>query len=139
MTISSSANLFSFCLQSFSASGSFPISWLFASDDQSIGTSASPSFLAMNIQDCFPLGLTSLISLKSKECSNAKVQEPSPAPQFESNSSALSFLYGPTITSIHDYWEHQSFDNMNRVSEVKSLLFNMLSRFVTGFLPRSIF
>ena len=42
--------------------------------------SSKASFLAMNIQDCFPLGLTSLISLKSKECSNAKVQEPSPAP-----------------------------------------------------------
>ena len=52
---------FSSCPQSFSASGSFPMSWLFASDDQSIGASAS--VLPMNIQDWFPLALTSLISL----------------------------------------------------------------------------
>ena len=60
---------FSFCLQSFRASGSFPMSWLFTSGDQSIGTSASATVLPMNIQDSFPLGLTSLISLQSKELS----------------------------------------------------------------------
>ena len=56
----------SFCLQSFSASGSFPKSWLFASDSQGIGTSASALVLLMNIQGCFSLGLTGLISLHSK-------------------------------------------------------------------------
>ena len=68
LTISSSVVPFS-CLQSFPASGSFPISWLFVSGGQSTGTSASASVLVMNIQGWFPLGLTSLISLQSKELS----------------------------------------------------------------------
>ena len=54
------------CLQSFPASGSFQMSWLFASGGQSIGASASTSVLPMNIQNWFPLGLTGLISLLSK-------------------------------------------------------------------------
>ena len=57
---------FSSSLQSFPASGTFPMSWLFASGGQSIGASASASVLPMNIQDWFPLGLTDLISLLSK-------------------------------------------------------------------------
>ena len=61
-TNSSFAAPFSFCLQSFPASGSFPMSQLFASGGQSIGTSASAS----NIQGWFPLGLTAWISLQSK-------------------------------------------------------------------------
>ena len=65
-TISSSVVPFSSCLQSFPASGSFPVSQLFTSGGQSIGASASASVLSMNIQDLFPLGLTSLISLQSK-------------------------------------------------------------------------
>ena len=55
-----------FCLQSFPASGSFPMSQLFASSSQSIGASALTSVLPMNIQGWFPLELTCLISLKSK-------------------------------------------------------------------------
>ena len=58
---------FSFCLQSFPSSGSFPISQLFTSGGQIIGASAS--VLPINIQCQFPLGLTSLISLQSKEFS----------------------------------------------------------------------
>ena len=65
-TISSSAALFSFCLQSSPASGSFPVSQFFASGGQSIGASASASILPMNIKGWFPLGLTGLISLLSK-------------------------------------------------------------------------
>ena len=65
-TVSSSVIPFSSCLQSFPASGCFPISQFFASGGQSIGASASASVLPMNIQDCFPLGLTGLISLQSK-------------------------------------------------------------------------
>ena len=57
---------FSSYLQSLPASGSFPRSQFFASDGQSIGASASPSVLPMNIQDWFPLGLISLITLQSK-------------------------------------------------------------------------
>ena len=67
LTISSSAAPSSFGLQSFPASGSFPMSWLFTSGGQSIGASASASVLPMNIQDCFPLGLTGFIFLLSKE------------------------------------------------------------------------
>ena len=63
-TISSSVIPFSFCLQSFPASGSFPMSQLFASGGQSIGASPSALVLPMNIQDWFPLGLTGLISLQ---------------------------------------------------------------------------
>ena len=65
-TISSFVIPFSSCLQSFPASGSFPMSQLFASGDQSIGASASASVLPVNIQGLFPLGLTGLISLLSK-------------------------------------------------------------------------
>ena len=68
-TISSSVVPFSSCFQSFPASGSFPMSQLFASGDQSIRASALASVLPMNIQDWFPLGLTGLISLLSKSLS----------------------------------------------------------------------
>ena len=65
-TISSSVVPLSSCLQSFPASESLPMSQFFRSGGQSIGASASASVLPMNIQDLFPLGLTSLISLQSK-------------------------------------------------------------------------
>ena len=65
-TISSSVIPFSCCLQSVPASGSFPVSQLFPSGDQSIAASASASVLLTNIQGWFPLGLTGWISLQSK-------------------------------------------------------------------------
>ena len=65
-TISSSVVPFSSCLQSFPASGSFLMSWLFESSGPTIGASASASVLPMNIQGWFPLGLTGLIFLLSK-------------------------------------------------------------------------
>ena len=65
-TISSSVIPFSSCLQSFPASGSFPVSQLFASGGQNIGVSASASVLPMNTQDWSPLGWTGWISLQSK-------------------------------------------------------------------------
>ena len=68
-TISASVIPFSSHLQSFPASGSFPISQLFASGSQNIGISASASVLPMNIQGWFPLGLTGWITVKSKELS----------------------------------------------------------------------
>ena len=87
---------FSSCPQSFTASGSSPVSWVFTSGGQNIGVSASAWVIPMNIQDWFPLGLTVLISLLSK----GLLQDP----QFECiNSSALSFLYGPTLIYIHAY------------------------------------
>ena len=78
-TISSSVVLFSSCLQSFPASGSFQMSQLFASGGQSIGVSASTSVLSMNIRDWFPLWWTGWISLPSKGLSgiffNTRVQK----------------------------------------------------------------
>ena len=65
-TISSSVVPFSSCLQSFPASGSFPVSQVFASRGQSVEASASALVLPMNIQDWFPLGWTGWISLQSK-------------------------------------------------------------------------
>ena len=65
-TISSSVIPFSSCLQSFPASGAFPISQFFTSGGQSIGVSALTSVLPMNTQAWFPLGWTGLISLQSK-------------------------------------------------------------------------
>ena len=103
-TILSSVSPFSSCLQSFLASGNFPMSWLFALGGQRIG--ASTSILPMNIQDWFPLGLAGLVSLLSKRLTRVFS-----APQFDSiNSSALSLLYGSTLTSVHNYWKIHSFD-----------------------------
>ena len=65
-TISSSVILFSFCLQSFPASGSFPKSQLFASGGQSTGVSASALVLPVNTQDWSPLEWTGWISLQFK-------------------------------------------------------------------------
>ena len=66
-TISSSAVLFSFCLQAFPASGSFQMSQLFTSGGQSIAVSASTSVLPRNTQDWSPLGWTGWIALQTKE------------------------------------------------------------------------
>ena len=101
--ISSSVIPFSSCPQSLPTSGSFPMSQLFAWGGQSIGVSASASALPVNTQVWSPLGWTGWISLQSKESS--------PTPQFKSiNSSALSFLHSPTLTSIHDHWKNHSLD-----------------------------
>ena len=98
-TISSSVIPFSSCLQSFPATVCFQMSQFFSSGGQSIGVSASASVLPKNTQDWSPLEWTGWIS-----CSPRDSQEYSPTPQFKSiNSLALSFLYGPTLTSIHNY------------------------------------
>ena len=104
--ISSSVFPFSSCPQSLPASESFPISQLFAWGGQSIGVSASTSVLPMNTQDWSPLEWTGWISFQSKRLSrvfsNTTVQK--------LPSSALSFPYSPTLTSIHDYWKNHSLD-----------------------------
>ena len=107
-TTSSSVNPFSSCLQFFPASGSFPVSQLLGSGGHSMGASASASVLPMNIQGWFPLGLTGLISLLSKGLWRIFIQHHSSK---ASNFSALSLLYGPTLTSIHDYWKNHSFES----------------------------
>ena len=102
--ISSSVVPFSSCPQSLPASGCFPMSQLFASGGQSIGVSASASVLLMNTQDWSPLGRTGWISLLSKGLSrvfsNTTVL----------NSSALSLLHTPALTSIHDHRKNHSLD-----------------------------
>ena len=109
----------------------FPVNQLFTSDGQSIGVSASALVLPMNIQDWFPLKWTAWVSSLSKGLSRVFANTRFPK---SINSSALSFLYSPILTSIHDYWENHSFDF---VGKEMSLLFNMLSRLVITFLPRS--
>ena len=104
--ISSYVISFSSWLQSFPESGSFPMSQFFSSRGQSFGVSASPSVLPVNIQDLFLLRWTGWISLLSKGLSRS-----SPTAQFKNiNSLVLSFLYGPTLTYIHDYWKNHSLD-----------------------------
>ena len=121
-----------FDLQSFPASGSFPVNQLFSSDGQSIGASASTSVLPMNSQGWFPLGLTDLLSLLPKDS-----QQSSPAPQSETiNSSVLSL--GPALTGPYmTIGETIALTIWTFFGKVMSLLFNTLSRFVIVFLPRS--
>ena len=132
-TISSSVSFFSSCPQSFPASGSFAMNWRLASGGQNIGASASVSVLPMNIQGWFPLGLTGLISLQSKGLS--RVFSNTTAQKHPSWCSAffmvqLSHPYMTTGKTI-------ALTSWIFVDKVMSLLFNMLSRFVTVFLPRS--
>ena len=96
---------FSSCLQSFSASGAFLMSQLFASGGQSIGSSASVLVLWMYIQGWFPLDLTGWISLQDKGLSRVFSNPTVQKQQF----SVLSFCFTPTLTSIHDYWKNHSF------------------------------
>ena len=98
-TISSSVFPLSSCLQSFLASGSFPISRFFTSGGQRIGVSASASVLSMNIQDWFPLGWTGWICLQSKGLSRVfssttvwKHQFSGSQPSFWSNCHILTWL-----------------------------------------------
>ena len=75
--------------------------------------------------------------LVGSPCSPRDSQESSPTPQFKSiNSSVLSFLYGPALTSIHDSGKNIALTRWTFVGKVISLLFNMLSRFFIAFLPR---
>ena len=105
-TISSSVVPFSSHLLSFPVSGSFQMSQLFTSGGRSIGVSALTSVIPMNIQDWFPLAWTDWISLQSKGLSrvfsNTTVQK--------YQTWVLSFLYSPTVISIHDYWKNHSVD-----------------------------
>ena len=131
-TISSSAFSFSSCLQSFPASGSFPMSQIFTSGGQSTGVSASASVLPMNIQDWFPLGWTGWISLQSKGLSRV----------LQHHSSKASILLHSAffiVQTSHPYLTTGKTLALTRrtfVGKVMSLLFNMLSSLVIAFLPR---
>ena len=117
----------------FPASGAFLMSQIFTLGGQSIGASASASILLMNIQDWLPLGLTAW-----SPCSPRDSWKSSPTPQFKSiNSSVLSLLYGPTLTSIYDYQKNHSFDYTDYFQENNVSAFYLMSRFVTVFVPRS--
>ena len=101
-TISSSLTPFSSCFQFFPAAGSFSMSRLFTSDGQKI--EASASVLPMNIQGWFTL---ELISLQSRGLSRIFSSTTVQKHQFFG---AQLFFYGPTLTSIHEYWKNHSFD-----------------------------
>ena len=98
------------CLQYFPASGSFPLSWLFASGGQCIGASTSASVLPINIRGLFPFGLTGLISLLSKGLSSIfsnttvwKHQFFSAQPFLWSNSHICTWLFRGSQRVGHDW------------------------------------
>ena len=103
--ISSSVIPCSSCPQSLPASESFPMSQLLAWGGQSTGLSALASFLPRNPRADLQNGLI------GSPWSPRDSQESSPKPQFKGiDSSALSFLHSPTLTSIHDHWKNHSLD-----------------------------
>ena len=133
-TISSSVIPFSSRLQSFLASGSFPMSQFFTTGSQSIGVSASALVLSMNIQDWFPLGWAGLISLQSEGLS--RVFSTTTAQKHQILWHSVFFI----IQLSHPYMTTGKTIALTRwafVGKVMSLLFNMLSRLVITFLPRS--
>ena len=95
----------SYCLQSFQASWSFPMSRLFTPGGQRTGVSTLASVLKMNIQGWFPLGLACWISLRSKGLSGVFSNT-----IWKHQFSVLSILHGSILTSVHDYWKNHSFD-----------------------------
>ena len=133
-TISSSVTPFSSCPQSFPASGSFQMSQLFAWGGQSTGVSASASVLPMNTQDWSPLGWTAWISLQSKGLFKSLLQNHS------SKASILQCSAFFIVQLSHPYMTTGKTIALTRrtfVDKVMSLLFNMLSKLVITFLPRS--
>ena len=108
-TISTSVAPFSSCLQPFLASGYFPVSQFFLLGGQSTGASASSSVLPMKIQDWFLLGLTGLISLRSKRL--PKVFFSTTVWKHRFFSAQLSLW--SNSTSIHDYRKNKSLEQMN--------------------------
>ena len=121
-TISSSVFSFSSRLQSFPASGSFPLSQFFISRGQSIGASASARVLWMNIQGDLLAVQGTLESLLQDHSSKASILQ----------CSAFSIVQ---LSSIHGYWKSHSLTTQTFIIKVMSLLFNILTRFVIAFLP----
>ena len=138
-TISSSVVPFFSCLQSFPASGSFPVSRLYTSGGQSIGgsasASASASVLPMNIQGWFPLGLIDRFDLLAVQGTLKSLLQ-----HHNSKVSILQLSAFFMVQLSHPYMTTGKTIALTRrtfVSKVMSLLFNMLSRMVIAFLPRS--
>jgi len=132
-TISSSVVSLSSRLQSFPASGSFPMSQFFASGTQSTGVSVSASVLSMNIQDWSPLGWTGWISLQSTGLLSLLQHHSSKASILQCSALFRVQLSHPYMTTGKTI----ALTRQTFVGKVMSLLFNMLSRLVIGFLPRS--
>ena len=130
-----SSSSFSSCPQSLWASGSFPISQLFAWGGQSTGVSLLTSVLPMNTQDWSPLGWTGWISLQSKGLSRVFSNTPVQKHQFFGTQLSLW-----SNSHIHT-WPLEKTTALTRrtfVGKVMSLLFNMLSRLVITFVPRCV-
>ena len=130
------------CLQFFPVTGSFPMNQLFASGGQCIGASASASVLPMNIQHWFPLGLTGLTSLLSKGLARV----------FSSTTVQLHQFFGPQPFFFFFFFFLVQLSRLYMTTgktiastvwtiagKVMALIFNMLSRCVIAFLPRSVF
>ena len=130
-TISSSVSPLSFYLQTCPAS--FPVSCLITSGGQTIGALATASVLPMNTQDWFPLGWTGLISLQSKGLKSLLQHHSSKASILQCSTFFIVQLSHPYMTP----GKTVALTRWTFVSKVISLLFNMLSRFVIAFLPRS--
>ena len=127
--MSSSDTLFSFCPQFFPASGTFPMSWLFASGDQNTGASASASVPPMSIQGWFPFKIGWFDLLAVQGTLRSLLQH-----RFVGiNSLVFCLPYSLYVTTGKTI----ALTIQIFVSRVMSLLFNTLSRFVIAFLPRS--
>ena len=134
LTISSSVVSFSFCLQSFPNHSLFK--WVSSSHQAKIleFQPQHQSFQWIFRTDFLYDGLV------GSPCSPRDSQESSSTPQFKSiDSSALSLLYSPTLTSIHDYWKNIALIRRAFVGKVMSLLFNMLSRSQLFFQRANVF
>ena len=134
LTISSYVNPFSSRLQSFPASGSFPMSRFFASGSQSIGVSASVSVLPMNIQDWYPLG-NKLVWSPCSPRDSQRVFSNTTDQKHQCSAFFIVQLSHPYMTTGKTI----ALTIWNFVGKVMSLLLNMLSRLVKAFLPRSVF
>ena len=124
LTISSSIVPFS-CLQSFPASGSFPMSQFFTSGGQNIGISASASVLPMNIQD-FRIDWFDLLAVQGTLKS-----------LLQHHSSKASIFWHSAFLLVRLFHPYMTTGKTTFISKVMSLVFNMLSRLVIAFLARS--
>ena len=131
-TISYSVIPFSSHLQSFPASGSFPVSQFFTWGNWRIGVSASAAVLLMNIQNWFPLGLTGIVSLQSKGLKSFLQLHSSKASIIQPSAFFMVPLSHPYMT----IGETIALTTWTLVGKVMTLLFNMLSKFIIAFLPR---
>ena len=143
LAISSSVVLFSSCPQSLPASGSFPMSQLFAWGGQSIGVSPSASVLPMNTQDWSPLGMDWLDLLAVQGTLKSLLQHHSSKAifntKFKSSIFQLSAFF--IVQLSHPYMTTGKIIALTRrtfVGKVMCLLFNMLSRLVITLLPKKL-